>query len=263
MTIAMNLAAWPLWLSAPLVVGATTCIAMLCSFMVRRTVGLERLTTNNEVAGFKFGVIGVIYAVMLGFAVIVVWEKYHDADIAVANEAGAIVALYRLSDGMTVQGGASIRRDINAYVQAVIANDWPSMAHGQLSPQANDALNKLYAAAFAAAPAGNRGAATLAEIFDQLDHVTQARRQRGVLCAGIVPGVIWAALFLGACLTIGFTFFFGTRNLGAQVIMTGLLTFLIFMVLLVIVSIDHPFTGEVSVEPQALIEALHEFGGTG
>ncbi|HEX5508834.1 MAG TPA: hypothetical protein VFX37_10060 [Pseudolabrys sp.] len=262
MDIAMNLAAWPLWLSAALIVGATTCLAMLCSFMVRRTVGLERLTTNNEVAGFKFGTIGVIYAVMLGFAVIVVWEKYREADIAVANEAGAIVALYRLSEGVTAEGGASIRKDINSYVRAVIASDWPSMARGTLSAQANEALNKLYAAAFAAAPAGNRGASTLAELFHQLDQVTQSRRQRGVLCGGIVPGVIWAALFLGACLTIGFTFFFGTRNLGAQVLMTGLLSFLIFMVLLVIISIDHPFTGDVSVQPEALVQALHEFGNT-
>ncbi len=258
----MDLAAWPLWLSAPVIVGVTTAVAMLCSLLVRRNIGFERLTTNNEVAGFKFGTIGVIYAVMLGFAVIVVWEKYREADIAVANEAGAIVALYRLSEGMTAEGGMSIRNGINTYVRAVVADDWPAMARGKLSAGANDALNKLYAAAFADAPAGNRGAATLAEIFHQLDQVTQWRRQRGVLCAGIVPGVIWAALFLGACLTIGFTFFFGTKNLGAQVLMTGLLTFLIFMVLLVIVSIDHPFTGDVSVQPEPLVQALHEFGDT-
>lgn len=259
----MNLAAWPLWLSALLIVGLTTAFAMLCSLMIRRSVGFERLTTNNEVAGFKFGTIGVIYAVMLGFAVIVVWEKYREADIAVANEAGAVVTLYRLSAGMSADGGASIHAGIDAYIRAVVADDWPAMARGGLSPRANEALNKLYTAAFADAPSGNRGAAVLAELFHQLDQVTQARRQRGVLAGGIVPGVIWAALFFGACLTIGFTFFFGTRNLHAQVLMTGLLSILIFMVLLVIVSIDHPFTGDVSVQPAPLVQALQEFGGAG
>jgi hypothetical protein len=260
MNIAMTLAAWPLWFSALVIVGVPTAVAMSCSLLVRRHFALKRLMTNNEVAGFKFATIGVIYAVMLGFAVIVVWEKYRDADIAVANEAGAVVALYRLSAGMSTESTSPMSDRIDAYVREVITADWPAMARGALSPRANEALNQLYSAALANAPSGNRGAAVLAEAFHQLDQVTQSRRQRGVLCAGIVPGVIWAALFLGACMTIGFTLFFGTRSLHAQVLMTVLLSALIFMVLLVIVSIDHPFTGDVSVQPEPFIQALHEFG---
>src|SRR6185437_555127 len=263
MNIAMNLAAWPLWLAALAIVALPTAVAMACSLLVRRHFALSRLQTNNEVAGFKFATIGVIYAVMLGFAVIVVWEKYRDADIAVANEAGAVVALYRLSAGMSTEGASPMPARIDAYVRAVITADWPAMARGGLSPRANEALNQLYSAALADAPNGSRGAAVLAETFHQLDQVTQSRRQRGVLCAGIVPGVIWTALFLGACMTIGFTLFFGTRSLHAQVLMTGLLAVLIFMVLLVIVSIDHPFTGDVSVQPEPLLQVLHEFGTAG
>jgi hypothetical protein len=40
--------------------------------------------------------------------------------------------------------------------------------------------------------------------------------------------------------TIAFTFFFGTRNLRAQTMMTGLLALLIFSELLIIVAIDRP-----------------------
>jgi hypothetical protein len=38
-------------------------------------VGFERLVSNNEVAGFKFAALGVGRAVLLGFAVVTVWEK--------------------------------------------------------------------------------------------------------------------------------------------------------------------------------------------
>ncbi len=259
MDVSLHLSVLPLWASAPLVVGVATLVAMLCSLWVRRSIAAERLMTNNEVAGFKFATIGVIYAVLLGFAVIVVWEKFRDAEVAATQEAGAVVGLYRLSGGM--DAGAGFRDGLTAYAKAVINDDWPAMARGELSPQATHALDDLYAAVLADPPQGRNGGAVLTEIFNQLDRVTQAGRGRAVLAAGVVPGVIWLALLLGAVLTIGFTFFFGTPNVGAQVLMTGLLTALIFMGLLVIVTIDHPFTGPVSVRPESLTVALHDFGG--
>ena len=60
-------------------------------------------------------------------------------------------------------------------------------------------------------------------------------------------------------MTIGFTFFFGTENLRAQALMTGALALLIFFGLLIIIAIDHPFAGTVSVEPEPLLTVLEDF----
>ena len=65
----------PLWLYALLVVGVPTAIAMFGPYFVRRLVPLKTLSTNNEVAGFKFAVVGVLYAVLLAFAVIVAIQQ--------------------------------------------------------------------------------------------------------------------------------------------------------------------------------------------
>ena len=69
----------PLWLSAIILVALPVLIAMSGPVIVRRCVALEKLSTNNEVAGFKFATVGVLYAVLLAFAVVVVWEKFNDA----------------------------------------------------------------------------------------------------------------------------------------------------------------------------------------
>jgi hypothetical protein len=63
---------------APLVllVVLPTIAAMCGPVLMRRQIGLERLASNNEIAGFKFATVGVTYAVLLTFAVIVVWEKF-------------------------------------------------------------------------------------------------------------------------------------------------------------------------------------------
>ena len=111
-------------------------------------------------------------------------------------------------------------------------------------------------------PTDGRGTTLLGEILRQLDLLTQARRARLVLASGIVPPVIWPVLFGGAVVTVAFTFFFGTENLRAQTAMTGALCALIFSGLLIIVTIDHPFTGSVSVLPEALSKVVETFGAT-
>src|SRR5215475_14898879 len=70
----------PLWLSAVILIVPTTLLAMAGPLIVRRYVAVNQLRTNNEVAGFKFATVGVLYAVLLAFAVVVVWEKFNQAE---------------------------------------------------------------------------------------------------------------------------------------------------------------------------------------
>ncbi len=254
------LTAQPLWLFAIELV-ILTALAMAGPILIRRRVALERLRTNNEVAGFKFATVGVLYAVLLAFAIVVVWQKFEDAGNAAAEEAGAAATIYRLSHGIGEQAGAALRDRMSVYLEAVIDQDWPAMARGIYSPAATRALDGIYVSLLTNSPDDRPGAVALSEILRQLDEVTSARRQRLEMSAGVVPGVLWAVLLAGAAITIGFTFFFGSKNVLAQSLMTGALAVLIFAGLLIIVAIDHPFTGTVSVDPAPLVLVLHDFGG--
>jgi hypothetical protein len=95
-------------------------------------------------------------------------------------------------------------------------------------------------------------------VFTQIDNITSARRIRLHLATGLVPGVVWAALYAGAILTVGFPLFFGSENLPAQITMTGVLSILVTLGLVVIISIDYPFTGPVHVQPEPLSAVLAE-----
>ena len=121
----------PLWLSALVLVGFSTSLAMAGTVLVRRHIGLARLSTNNEVAGFKFATVGVLYAVLLAFAVIVVWERFNDAEEAVAHEAGGATTIYRLSAGLDEASGRALREHLTAYLKTVVADDWPAMEQGK------------------------------------------------------------------------------------------------------------------------------------
>ena len=200
----------PLWTLIALIVIVPTALAMIAQLLIRRWVGIETLVKNNEIAGFKFATVGVIYAVLLAFSVIVVWEKFNDAQTSVAEEAGATAALFRYADGKAPEGG----RPANGACQLPqggyrggMARDGPRIwAHG-----VTQALNRLYSAALALNQSGTRDTADMSGLPADRQ-VTAARRIRLHLATGLVPDVIWIALFAGALLTIGFTLFFGSEN---------------------------------------------------
>lgn len=250
-----------IWGAGMLLMLPGTLLAMLGTIFVRRLVPIDRLRTNNEVAGFKFATVGVLYAVLLAFAVLVVWEKLNEAEQNVAREAGAAATLFRLADGMGPGPDAAVRAAVMAYLDAAISTDWQAMQTGAGSKQTTDAIGAIYAALLDVEPTGPRGVTLLEAALTQADRLTEARRERVVVAEGIVPGIIWFTLFFGAFVTLGFTWFFGAENLWAQVAMTGALSALVFAGLLIIVAIDRPFAGTVRIEPEALSAVRADFAG--
>src|SRR6516162_6526608 len=193
-----------------------TVLAMMGPILVRQRIPLARLRTNNEVAGFKFAVIGVLYAVLLGFVVIISWERYYDAEKALAVEAGAAATIYRLSGGLDETTDAALRAAMTAYLKSVLADDWPAMAVGRSSPVTTQILSDLYAVLVRYRPADLHDSDLQKDLLTEFDQMTRARRERLVMAEGTVPNAIWFVLFLGAALTISFTFFFGTHSVIAQ-----------------------------------------------
>jgi hypothetical protein len=249
----MALSAMPLWESGLLVVGLGTLFGMAGPAFLRRYLGIDRLKTNNEVAGFKFAVVGVIYAVILGFAIVSTWEKFSEADSAVLQEAAALAALDRLSNGLEQPAAHDLQEKLHDYARTVIDSEWPAMNHGEASREVFTELDHLYASVLAHESHAGGESVILQEMLYQLDMVTQARRARLSLAAGIVPQVVWIVLVTGAVVTVLFTFFFGSASLVAQVLMNGLLSFLVFIALLCIAEINYPFTGPVHVSAAPLV----------
>ena len=235
-----------------------TLAAMFGLILSRRWFNTDDPSSNNEIAGFKFATVGVIYSVLLAFAVIVVWEKFNEAEAAVVQEAGAAATLYRLTAGPEPEMTA-IRDALSNYLKLAIDSDWPQMAKEKESREVTQSLGALYATVLRLTGDGSSRQAILFEIFKQLDAITQARRTRLHLATGVVPGIVWLVLSSGAVLTVGFTFFFGTRNRSAQIMMTGVLSLLVFLGLFVIVEIDHPFTGPSHVSSEPLRAVLEDF----
>ena len=90
---------------------------------------------------------GVLFAVLLGFMVVAVWESYDAAKTNAATEAAALVPLYRATDALPKEAGDKLRELTREYAHQVIDDEWPTQAAtGQGSSKARKAIGDLFRA---------------------------------------------------------------------------------------------------------------------
>lgn len=246
------------WLVAFVIVAAAEIYSIGLMVLSRRRLGSTFLSLNNEVAGFKFAVVGVMYAVLLAFVVIAVWEDYRDTEAAVRNEAKAIVDLHQVASALPDPGGSSIRRHLIAYAKQVRHAEWHAMAHGEASPAAARHLEHLTRALFDDRPQEIQDLALYQHALRLLTVINDNRNERLDSSDGSVPAVLWLVMLAGGLITLGYPSFFGTSSLTAQILMTAALAALVALTLFLGLVLDFPFTGQVHISAAPLDQALRQ-----
>ena len=109
--------------------------------IVGKAMPREMRMEHNDLAGFILAVIGVIYAVLLAFVTIGVWERFQQAESRSYEEAGALAVIYRDADSFPQQ--QALRGAIRTYTETVVADEWPKMKSGRQSDAADAQLEKV------------------------------------------------------------------------------------------------------------------------
>ena len=246
------------WILAIVLIAVAELYAVGLMLATRARCGADYLSLNNEVAGFKFAVIGVLYAVMLAFVVVAVWEDYQDTETAVRNEAKALSDLHQVSFALPETDGEPIRKHVLSYISAVRGPEWTSMAEGHSNAGAEMELHHLSQAIFQARPEALKDVALYQHALNLLTTVNDNRSERLDNSRGSVPGVLWLVMIAGGLVTLGYPAFFGSSNLWSQVLMTASLAALVALTLFVALVLDYPFTGDVRISPAPFEQALKQ-----
>ena len=248
----------PLWVTAVLLTVGAAIYSIGLMLVTRGAYGVDRLKLNNEVAGFKFAVIGVFYAVLLAFVVIAVWEDFRKTEDAVRDEAKAVIDLHRISFALPIEGGAEIRKHLLAYTNDVREHEWQTMAVGEPSDAVIRDLDQLSQAIFAVTPTNLQQAALYQNALKLLAVMTDNRNERLDSSDGSMPWILWFVLIVGGLITLGYPAFFGTNSKLAQILMTAALAELVALGMLLGLAFDYPFTGDARISAFPFDQALRQ-----
>jgi len=244
------------WLLFLLIVGGPVGLAWIGTLLVHRHVKAPLDEKHNEVVGFIFAAEGVVYAVLLAFVVVVVWEQYQVAESAVSREAASLIAVARDSSTFPEPARGQVYDELRTYAQSVMSDEWKTMDEDPLKYEANArtsvAIHKVWSI-YRSQPPGKVDPHTT----DSLDNLIERRAERLASNTTAVPGVLWFVLVIGAVITICFCLALHMKNILLHAGATALLTALLAMCLWIIVLINHPFAGEVHVSPSPFLHAIY------
>lgn len=248
---------------AAVMIGGPVLLAALGVVQCRRWLQGRVQKGHNDVLVPIFLNAGVLFAVLLGFMVIAVWESYDAARTTVAMEAATLVSLYRTTYGMPAETGDKLRDMARDYARAVIEDEWfRQAATGASSSTARRAIGNMYRA-FGDGTISNEMKQTYPMIcqafMTAVSEVTATRNQRNIQANESLPWVMWLAVIGGAFLVIGMSCLIHMEARWPHVVMAGGMAALIGMLMFTCQVMSHPFRGPLAIGAESFENAVQVF----
>lgn len=228
-------------------------------FVVRRFVSVDEAKQVNDVAGYIYASLAVLYAVVAAFITVIIWERYSATEQLIENEASALAALFRHVEAFEAGVQAEYRDAIRAYAGQILADEWQTMRHGEPGSETRQRIEHLWTLTHRLRITTPETTAWHGIMVTTMNEAANLRRLRLSKSQGGVPAIMWALLLIGGAVTVAYTYLFGLDNLAAHAIMTGSLAAVLGLILTVVALMNHPFRGGLSVNPEPLARVLAYF----
>lgn len=248
----------PTVLAGILIVGGFVVSTLVMGYIVARFTSDKIREGYNDRVGFILAVIGVVYAVLLAFVAIGVWERYQEAEVRSYDEAGALATVYRGSDSFAQ--GPHLRAMLQDYVRSIIDVEWPLMRAGAQPGFASALAEKVDRYVRSLPVISREQSDVFAQMIASMETALADRDTRLTVDFMGINGTMWFVLIAGAYVTVGFTYLFGFERTLMQQLTIGGLSLTIGLVLFLTLALDYPYRGAIAIQPdafRALLDSWH------
>ncbi|MBV8366162.1 MAG: DUF4239 domain-containing protein [Candidatus Eremiobacteraeota bacterium] len=214
---------------------------------VHRHFSSQDFVRHNEVGGFIIAVVGTLYAVVLGFLTVIVWQHFVDARDLVAQETAATTDTWHVSVGLPTPERRRVRQDVQRYAELMVDTEWPIMRSGNFDKEADALLMDAITAAGMFVPADARENNAQSQTLSQLTAIHDARLRRLSINLTGVSSFEWLVLLIGAICVVCFCWLFGLANPTVHLLMTSSVTIVVVAILVLLFELQYPFRSQIGV----------------
>ena len=249
----------PLWLMALVTFGAIFLVGAAVHFVTGWLAAGRHGRSFKAISPGLLSPLGIIFGLFIAFTASQVWNDTARANVAVATEASALRSVVVMSAVLPIDAQTELRRMVRDYIQYTATTEWPLVAKGVVTlnvspPTLNNALK--YTLSLPVVTPGQQTAQR--EVAASLEHALEVRRDRILISRSEVNGVKWFCLaFLALCLLFAIAFVHCDNRLTSAVAI-GLFSAALATTFLLILSHDRPFTGEIALTPEPLLQVMPE-----
>jgi hypothetical protein len=221
--------------------------------VVRRWLHVAELRENHDVTDPMSQVVGMMFAVLLGFMVSDAMQRFEGARATVQQEAASLADIFQQAHGLSAESRSKIYSLCSQYADLVVSEEWPLLAQRRTSIKTWRIYNQLWIECTDLKPKTQSESNIQQTMLQSMSSMGDCRRLRiEALHNGLSP-VLWGVLIVGGFTTVLFTYFFGIQNLRMQIIMTSIVSLVICLNIFLLACYDDPFSGDVMVYPSAFV----------
>jgi hypothetical protein len=242
------------WMAVVIFVGTYLVAAAIYGLVMALATG-DRARAFKGISPGLLPPLGILFGLLIAFVAAQVWGDLDRANGAVNHEASALRAVVLLSADFPEDAQARLRNLIAQHIQDAQSVEWPAMARKRATltiiPKS---LAEALQTTLALTPKDEGQVAAQRGIVAALENALDARRQRILVSRSEVNWVKWTALMIQAVISLTATAMVHSDNRAAARLATALYSTAMAVCILLIVSHDRPFTGQLSVRPTALVQ---------
>ena len=249
----------PSWLVTSVFLVVAIGVAFVAMIVVYLAVPTSLREQHGELASFTVTNIAVLYAVLLAFIAVATWESYTKSTELAQSEADLAGNLYRDTRGLPSPTDGELRSQIEMYLQTVIAKEWPLQQAGIVPADGWPVLDRIHQDVASINPINAGQTVLMQEMLHGLNELYSARTSRLSAVSGHIPIMVWFVLVAVGGLTIGYSCLVRASGLAFHMLMVGGLTAALTLVMALIVELDYPFRGNISVTSEPYQQVLDSF----
>ena len=222
----------------------------------------DRQEAHNDTYSVYFSMVGLLYAILLAFVVVVAWEQFNSAEESTHTEVTRLSNLFRDAEPFPPDNRDRIQGALVAYVQSVVDREYDAMADGESDGLTVAAYENVWSSFYDTRVEGDGPAATFYDsAVGRLNELGEARRLRLLSSQSTIPAPLWVLLIGGGLFTIAWLFPFYMADTRVQTVAIGTVGAFMGFVLFLIYALQHPFAGDIAIDPavyQSLLDSWQD-----
>jgi hypothetical protein len=237
------------WAVATVVCSALVILPLIALFFFCWLVPWKVREPDTKLVGLSYALCGSVYAVMLAFVAVGTYETMEKTSSVASEEANSLGGLSFDSAGLPAGLAVRLRSDIDKYIDIVTGSEWPNQRAYRMEER-----NYEEGLDIANFEPETQGQATVkAEMEHIINELFSARRARLLAAGAHLPDAVWQMLVFGLGLVAIYIFLFGPHSYRMHMAVTGMTMLSIGLVFTLIIALDYPFRGELSVGDEAYV----------
>jgi hypothetical protein len=239
----------PDWALFFVVVGFVLAVALVGLYLVRRYLAAWRV--NSEVSAAIAAMVMTLFALVLAFAAVNLYDSYRNAKMNVAAEANSLAQLARDTRVFPKADQEKVDKEIVAYIREVGDIEFPMLHDGTFDAHAQTDAERVFTAVQSLNPKTDTQRIFFQSAVGKLNDMLAERRNRIDEAGSTLPSSLTALMLLTAGVSILITLFLRMDARPMEILIVSSVAIVVGAGLLTILLLEYPFSGSVAVAPDA------------